>query len=203
FLLERNPHPPKDATVIKTIVTNDLGAEIAKSHGLQVVETLTGFKYIGEQINRFQSEHSNSFFVGYEESFGFLVGTHARDKDAVVASLLICEMAACAKRRGKTLIDCIESLYQQYGFYMDALETITLKGAEGEIEILKLMEKVRENPTLYFAGLENVIDYQKGVAKLSPSNVIKLFFTDHSWIAVRPSGTEPKIKFYYSSSCQK
>ena len=199
FLLEQNSHPADGSTVVKTIVTNDLGAEIAKSRGLQVVETLTGFKYIGEQINRFQSGHLNRFFMGYEESFGFLIGTHARDKDAVVSSLLICELAAWAKHQGKTLIDCMDALYHQYGFYMDALETITLNGAEGEAQILKLMEKVRENPGLYFTGLETVVDYQKGVAKLPPSNVIKLFFTDHSWIAVRPSGTEPKIKFYYSA----
>lgn len=199
FLLQVHKPTERNPAIVKTIVTNDLGAEIAKKNGLVVINTLTGFKYIGEQINYFLETGAYSFFMGYEESFGYLIGTHARDKDAVVSSMLICEMAAYAKNIGITLIDWIERIYSNYGYYLDNLETFTLKGEAGEEKILEIMNGLRQNPYKCFPRASCVMDYKNGIDGLPSSNVIKLYFPDRSWIAVRPSGTEPKVKFYYSA----
>lgn len=205
----------KNPAVVKTVVTSELGAEIAKRHGLTVFSTLTGFKFIGEKIKQFNQAKLNNyeaqnydFLLGYEESYGYLAGTHASDKDAVVSSLLICEMAALNKANGRTLINRMNELYQKYGYYLDALDSFTLSGKGGLEQISSMMLKLRvsESP---FEGTAQIIDYSVPVeaetdfGKLPVSNVLKYILTDGSWIAVRPSGTEPKIKIYYSVKGQK
>ncbi len=186
------------STLVKTIVTSELGANIARSYGLNIVDTLTGFKYIGDQIGRYEVNGDREFVIGYEESYGYLVGTHARDKDAVVSSLLICQMTAYHKNNGKTLVDALNEIYAKYGYYLDALDTFVLKGKDGAEKIQKSMTNMRENGGSLFEGVENIIDYSKGVGDLPKENVLKYTFTDGSWLAVRPSGTEPKLKVYYS-----
>ena len=188
------------STLIKTIVTNDFGAKIASGKGLQIIETLTGFKYIGEKINEFEASDdlTNEFVLGYEESYGYLVGTHARDKDAVISALLICEMAAYYKAKDLTLFDKLEQLYGEHGYYLDALDSITLTGVAGAARIKEMMEEVRESDVQFFANVDEVRDYATGIADLPKENVIKFMLKDESWVAIRPSGTEPKIKFYYS-----
>lgn len=198
ILLRRKGTLTNRSTIIKTIVTNDLGAEIGKKHGLQIVETLTGFKFIGEQICRFEQDSSHEFVVGYEESYGYLIGTHARDKDAVVSSLLICEMAAFYKAQGKTLMDVLEELYEEYGYYLDALDSYTLSGIDGAEQIKMGMEELRRKESRLATGITKYLDYQNGIDALPAANVLKYWFEDGSWVAVRPSGTEPKIKVYYS-----
>lgn len=204
--LSKFTHP----AVVKTVVTSELGAEIAKKKGLTVFSTLTGFKFIGEKITQFENAKKNNikeqnydFVLGYEESYGYLVGTHARDKDAVVSGLLICEMAAAYKKAGKTLFDRMNEIYAEFGYYKDALDSFTLKGKEGLEKITAMMTGLREGD-LPFENVRHVIDYSKGVkaetgfGELPTSNVLKYILEDGSWIAVRPSGTEPKIKIYYS-----
>ncbi|HOO90644.1 MAG TPA: phospho-sugar mutase [Syntrophales bacterium] len=199
----------KKPAVVKTVVTSELGAEIARKHGIAVFDTLTGFKFIGEKITQFEAAHqarneerAYDFLFGYEESYGYLAGTHARDKDAVVSSLLICEMAAKAKSEGKTLVDKIEEIYSVYGYYRDALDSFTLKGKDGLERISSMMAELRANGTP-FANTASVTDFKTDVdaapfGLLPKSNVLKYTLDDGSWIAVRPSGTEPKIKIYYS-----
>lgn len=186
------------STLIKTIVTSELGAEIGRSFGLQVEDTLTGFKYIGDKINKYEASGEREFIIGYEESYGYLVGTHARDKDAVVSSMLICQMAAWYKNRGMTLVDGLNEIYDKYGYYLDKLDSFTLKGKDGAERIAELMVLFREKGTEMFDGVSEVIDYSKGINDLPKENVLKFLFTDGTWMAVRPSGTEPKIKVYYS-----
>lgn len=186
------------STLIKTIVTNDLGANIARSFGLNIVETLTGFKYIGEQINKYEKNGDKEYVMGYEESYGYLVGTHARDKDAVVSSMLACQMAAYYFNKGMTLIDALDEIYAKYGFYLDALDTFVLKGIDGAQKIQSIMTEFRENGQSFFDNIKETIDYSKGIGELPKENVLKYIFTDGSWIAIRPSGTEPKLKVYYS-----
>lgn len=196
--------------VVKTVVTSELGADIARKHGIKVFSTLTGFKFIGEKITQFEQakkdgkkEQDYDFLFGYEESYGYLAGTHARDKDAVVSSLLICEMAAEAKANGKTLLDEMNEIYAEYGYYRDALDSFTLKGKDGLEKISSMMTELREAGSP-FASTLSVTDYSKlvgaeeGFGTLPISNVLKYVLEDGSWIAVRPSGTEPKIKIYYS-----
>lgn len=197
------------STLVKTIVTNDLGAEIARKNGLNVVETLTGFKYIGDQITKYEKTGENEFLIGYEESYGYLVGTYARDKDAVVASMLICEMAAYYKKNKMTLVDALNVLYSEYGFYLDALDSFVLKGKDGASRIKNIMSYFRANKATVFPNITDVKDYSTGIGDLPKSNVLKFFLKGGSWIAVRPSGTEPKLKMYYSvrgidsSSCER
>lgn len=186
------------STLVKTIVTSELGANIARSFGLQVAETLTGFKYIGDQINRYEKSGDREFVIGYEESYGYLVGTHARDKDAVVSSMLVCQMAAYYYNQGKTLIDALNDIYDEYGYYLDSLDTFVLKGIEGAQKIQSLMTEFRENGSKFFDGIKEVYDFSKGIADLPKENVLKYIFEDGSWLAIRPSGTEPKLKVYYS-----
>ena len=171
--------------------------------------TLTGFKYIGEKITEFEQaklngnrEQDYEFLFGYEESYGYLAGTHARDKDAVVSCLLICEMAAEAKANSRTLLDEINEIYAEYGYYHDALNSFTLKGKDGQERIGSMMTELRTSASP-FEGTKSVIDYsvpvaaELGFGTLPTSNVLKYILEDGSWIAVRPSGTEPKIKIYY------
>lgn len=197
------------STLVKTIVTNDLGAEIAQKNGLNVVETLTGFKYIGDQITKYEKTGKNEFLIGYEESYGYLVGTYARDKDAVVASMLICEMAAYYKKNKMTLVDALNVLYSEYGFYLDALDSFVLKGKDGASRIKNIMSYFRANKATVFPNITDVKDYSTGIGDLPKSNVLKFFLKGGSWIAVRPSGTEPKLKMYYSvrgidsSTCER
>lgn len=186
------------STLIKTIVTSELGAEIGRSFGLQIEDTLTGFKYIGDKINKYEASGEREFVIGYEESYGYLVGTHARDKDAVVSSMLICQMAAWYKNKGMTLVDGLNEIYDKYGYYLDKLDSFTLKGKDGAERIAELMVIFRENGTEMFNGVKEVIDYSVGVNDLPKENVLKFLFVDGTWMAVRPSGTEPKIKVYYS-----
>lgn len=186
------------STLVKTIVTSELGANIARKFGLNIVETLTGFKYIGEKINQYELSGDREFVIGYEESYGYLTGTHARDKDAVVSALLVCQMAAYYYNKGMTLIDALNEIYAEYGFYLDALDTFTLKGIDGAQKIQSLMNEFRENGSKFFDGIKEVFDFSKGIGDLPKENVLKYVFDDGSWMAIRPSGTEPKIKLYYS-----
>lgn len=186
------------STLVKTIVTSELGANIARSFGLNVEETLTGFKYIGDKINKYENSDNREFVIGYEESYGYLVGTYARDKDGVVSSMLICQMAAWYKAQGKTLIDGLNEIYAEYGYFLDALDPFVLKGKDGAEKINSLMDYFRNNGLSVFEGADKVIDYSKGIDDLPIENVLKFVWNDGSWVAVRPSGTEPKIKIYYS-----
>ena len=186
------------STVIKTIVTSEIGADIARKFGILVEETLTGFKYIGDKMNKYEADGSQEYVIGYEESYGYLVGTHARDKDAVVSSMLICQMAAWYKNQGKTLVDGLNELYAEYGYYLDTQDSFTLTGKDGAEKIQELMSTFRTTGTALFDGLKEIIDFSVGVRDLPKENVLKYVWNDGSWIAVRPSGTEPKIKVYYS-----
>ena len=188
------------STLVKTIVTSELGANIARAFGLQVEETLTGFKYIGDKINKYEEKGDKEFVIGYEESYGYLVGTHARDKDAVVSSMLICQMAARYKNQGKTLVDGLNEIYDKYGYFLDSLDSFTLKGKDGAEKIQSLMVYFRNEGKNLFEGIREVQDYSVGIGDLPKENVLKYIWTDGSWLAVRPSGTEPKIKVYYSIS---
>ena len=199
FVLEmKKANLSSKSTLVKTIVTSELGADIGKSYGLQCEETLTGFKYIGDKINKYEASGEQEFIIGYEESYGYLVGTHARDKDAVVSSMLICQMAAYYYNQGKTLVDALEDIYAEYGYYLDHLDSFVLKGKDGAEKIADLMVYFRDKGLELFDGLQEVVDYSQGIADLPKENVLKFFWKNGSWMAVRPSGTEPKIKVYYS-----
>ncbi len=200
----------KKGAVIKTVVTSELGAEIARKKGAHIFTTLTGFKFIGEKITQFEKAQADgdekrdfTYLFGYEESYGYLCGTHARDKDAVVSSMLICELAARLKSEGKTLLDRINELYAEYGYYLDALDSFTLKGKDGLEKIKSMMVDLRKNGAP-FSDVKSITDFSLGVdaeegfGQLPKSDVLKYVLADGSWVAVRPSGTEPKIKIYYS-----
>ncbi len=189
---------PKNAAVVKTIVTSGIGAAIAEKHGAKSVQTLTGFKYIGEKICLWEENGENTFLFGYEESYGYLAGTHARDKDAVSAAMLIAEMAAYYKNNGMTLVDGLNGIYEEYGYYYDCLETFVLKGKEGAEKIQSAMKAMRENGKNLFDDLSNLLDYSEGIDDLPKENVLRFDFSDGSWAAARPSGTEPKLKLYFS-----
>ncbi|MBO4894035.1 MAG: phospho-sugar mutase [Clostridia bacterium] len=186
------------STVVKTIVTSELGANIAKSYGCNIVETLTGFKYIGEQINIYEKTGEKEYAFGYEESYGYLCGTHARDKDAVVASYLIAQMAAYYKNKGKNLVEVLGDIYKKHGYYLDCLDNIVLKGKDGAEKIKQLMETFRTSGKDLLDDVREIKDYAPGIDGLPKENVLKYIFNDGSWIAIRPSGTEPKLKIYYS-----
>lgn len=188
----------KKSTLVKTIVTSELGANIGRKFGLQIEETLTGFKYIGDKINKYEQTGEQEFVIGYEESYGYLVGTHARDKDAVVSSMLICQMASWYKNQGKTLVNGLNEIYDEYGYFLDYLDSFVLKGKDGAEKIQNLMTLFRNKGTTLFDGIEEVIDFSTGIRDLPKENVLKYIWKDGSWMAVRPSGTEPKIKVYYS-----
>lgn len=199
FVLEMKKEQLNEkSTLVKTIVTSELGANIGRSYGLQVEETLTGFKYIGDKINKYEETGEQEFVIGYEESYGYLVGTHARDKDAVVSSMLICQMAAWYKNQGKTLVDGLNEIYDEYGYYLDYLDSFVLKGKDGAEKIQSLMTYFRNKVKSLFDGISEIIDFSQGIRDLPKENVLKYIWQDGSWMAVRPSGTEPKIKVYYS-----
>lgn len=191
---------PDNGVVVKTIVTSELGADIARSFGVEVENTLTGFKYIGEKMTRYEQTGERTFLFGYEESYGYLTGTYARDKDAIVAALLISEAAAYYSSQGKTLYDVLLELYAEFGFYLEGLESRTLKGFDGVQKIGAIMDDWRQNPPVAIGGVkvEQVLDYGKGHDGLRPENVLKFMLEDGSWFCLRPSGTEPKIKVYFA-----
>lgn len=201
---------PKNGAVIKTIVTTDMIYPIADDYKTTVFDVLTGFKFIGEMIKEFEQTGSYEYLFGFEESYGYLAGTYARDKDAVVASMLIAQMAADYKTKGKTLYEGLMSLYEKYGYHKDLLHNVVLKGLDGAEKIKSIMKEIRENPPKEIDGhkVTKVLDVLKGTetdvltgavtkSNLPSSNVLKFFLDDKSWFAARPSGTEPKIKFYF------
>ena len=192
---------PEKPVVIKTIVTSELGAAIAEHYGAEVVNTLTGFKFIGEKIHEYEDFGSvvKNFVIGYEESYGYLVGTHARDKDAVVASLIISEAALYYKLKGMTLYDALMEIYDKFGYYKEVLKSITLKGIDGVEKIAEIMKSFRNDDISSIAGVnvDRKLDYKEGIDGLPKADVLKFVLEDNSWIAIRPSGTEPKIKFYF------
>lgn len=189
---------PDNGTVVKTIVTSEMGAVIADHYGVQTLNTLTGFKYIGEKMTQFERDGSYRFLFGYEESYGYLAGNYARDKDAVLASMLICEAAAYYKSQGKTLYDVLQELYRQFGYFKEALISRTYKGKAGVEKINSIMEDWRNRPPHEVNGTKVVrtLDYAEGLEGLRQENVMKFVLEDGSWFCLRPSGTEPKIKIY-------
>ena len=200
---------PVNPAMVSTIVTTNMAAAIAKDYNVKFIEVLTGFKYIGEQIKLFEQSGSNHYVFGLEESYGCLAGTHARDKDAVVAVMCLCEVAAWCKKNGLTLWDQMINLYEKYGYYKETQYAITLKGIDGAAQIAEMMNKLRSNPPKNFGDLtvKEFRDYDNDVTKnletgvetptgLPKSNVLYFDLTNDSWCCARPSGTEPKIKFY-------
>lgn len=201
---------PEDGALIKTIVTSNLADAIAKGYGVNLIEVLTGFKFIGQQILGFENSGKGTYLFGFEESYGCLIGTYARDKDAIVATMALCEAAAYYKTQGKTLWDAMIDMYEQFGYYKDDIKSVTLKGIEGLQKIQEIMDTLRQNPPAEFAGYKVVSarDYKEDTIKdlatgevkptgLPKSNVLYYDLTDDAWVCVRPSGTEPKVKFYY------
>lgn len=201
---------PEDGALIKTIVTTNLADAIAKGYGVKLIEVLTGFKFIGQQILGFEKSGKGSYLFGFEESYGCLIGTYARDKDAIVATMALCEAAAYYKTQGKTLWDAMIEIYEQFGYYKDDIKAVTMKGIEGLQKIQDIMNSLRQNPPAEFAGHKVVAvrDYKADTIKnletgevtptgLPNSNVLYYELTNDAWVCVRPSGTEPKVKFYY------
>jgi len=201
---------PEDGALIKTIVTTNLADAIAKGYGVKLIEVLTGFKFIGQQILGFEQSGKGSYLFGFEESYGCLIGTYARDKDAIVATMALCEAAAYYKTQDKTLWDAMIEMYEQFGYYKDAIQSVTMKGIEGLQKIQEIMNSLRQNPPAEFAGhkvtavrdykADTITDVATGAVKptgLPNSNVLYYELTDDAWVCVRPSGTEPKVKFYY------
>ena len=201
---------PEDGALIKTIVTTNLADAIAKGYGVKLIEVLTGFKFIGQQILGFEKSGKGSYLFGFEESYGCLIGTYARDKDAIVATMALCEAAAYYKMQGKTLWDAMIEMYEQFGYYKDDIKAVTMKGIEGLQKIQDIMNSLRQNPPAEFAGHKVVAvrDYKADTIKnletgevtptgLPNSNVLYYELTNDAWVCVRPSGTEPKVKFYY------
>lgn len=199
-----------DATVVKTIVTSEIGRDIAERHELKTIDTLTGFKYISEQIQLFEETGEHSFLFGYEESYGYLIGDFVRDKDAIQACLLISEVAAYYKSNGKTLYEGLIELYETYGYYKEDLISVTLKGKDGVQQMLAILENFRNDPPKEFNGRKVLVieDYQNRLRNyteskvsekitLPQSNVLKYKLENDAWVCIRPSGTEPKIKFYF------
>ena len=201
---------PENGVVMKTIVTSEIGRTIASAYGLKTIDTLTGFKFIGEKINEFERTKEYQFLFGYEESYGYLIGDFVRDKDAIQAALFICEVATYYKSQGKTLYDGLIEIFEKYGYYYEDLVSITLKGVDGAEKIETMMAAFRDHPPKTVAGikvlaiedykLQEKIDLEtnsKEKLLLPSSNVLKYWLEDGSWFCLRPSGTEPKIKFYF------
>ncbi len=200
---------PADPAMVTTIVTTNMTFPITEAYHVKLIEVLTGFKFIGEQIKLFEQTGSNHYVFGLEESYGCLAGTHARDKDAIVAVMCLCEVASYCKKQGKTLWDMMLDMYEKYGYFKETQYTITLKGIDGAKQIAEIMDKLRKNPptafgawkVLKFRDYQNdvVIDMATGVKTttgLPKSNVLYFELPDNNWCCARPSGTEPKIKFY-------
>ncbi len=201
---------PEDGAFIKSIVSTNMADAIAKYYGIQLVEVLTGFKFIGQKILEFEKTGKGTYLFGMEESYGCLTGTYARDKDAVVASMTLCEAAAYYKTKGKTLWDAMIDMYEKYGYYKDDVKAITLKGIEGLEKIQTILETLRADAPKEIGGYEvtaardykkdTIVDMKTGAVTstgLPSSNVLYYELTDDAWVCVRPSGTEPKVKFYY------
>ena len=201
---------PEDGALIKTIVTTNMADAIAKYYGVKLIEVLTGFKYIGQQILGFEQSGKGTYLFGFEESYGCLIGTHARDKDAIVATMALCEAAAYYKTKGKTLWDAMIDMYERYGYYKDDVKSITMKGIEGLDKIQKILEDLRNNPPAQIGKYQvlSARDYKKDTIQnmktgeitatgLPSSNVLYYDLEDDAWVCVRPSGTEPKVKLYY------
>lgn len=201
---------PEDGYLIKTIVTSNMADAIADYYGTGLIEVLTGFKYIGQQILGFEQSGKGTYLFGFEESYGCLIGTHARDKDAIVATMALCEAAAYYKTQGKTLWDAMIDMFEKYGYYKDAIQSLTMKGIEGLQKIQEILETLRKNPPAEIGGYEvlSARDYKEDTVKnlktgevtatgLPNSNVLYYDLSDDAWLCVRPSGTEPKVKFYY------
>jgi len=208
---KQNGNLPQNGVIIKTIVTSEMGREIAKSYGIETIDTLTGFKFIGEKINEFEHTGEHTFIFGYEESYGYLAGDFVRDKDAVIASLLVCEMAAYYKSRGMSLYEGLVELWEKYGYYNETLKSINMEGKEGMERIKAIMDGLRSNPPKQLNGVEvtRIEDYLESKAyeisegrtediNLPVSNVLRYILADSSWFCIRPSGTEPKVKLYFS-----
>ena len=200
---------PKDGALVTTIVSSNMAEAIGKEYGIDVIEVLTGFKYIGEQIKFFEQNHSHTFLFGYEESYGCLVGTHARDKDAVVAVMALCEAAAYYKKQGLTLWDQMLKIYEKYGYYKETLVSVTMKGVDGAEKIQSILKQMRENPLKQIGNYKVLavrdydadtrLDMETGkvtATGLPKSNVLYYELEHDAWCCVRPSGTEPKVKFY-------
>ena len=201
---------PEDGYLIKTIVTSNMADAIAKGYGTGLIEVLTGFKFIGQQILGFEQSKKGTYLFGFEESYGCLIGTHARDKDAIVATMALCEAAAYYKTKGMTLWDAMVDMYERFGYYKDDIQAITLKGIEGLAKIQEILETLRKEPPTKIGAYEvlKARDYQADTIKdlvtgemtrtgLPNSNVLYYDLTDDAWLCVRPSGSEPKVKFYY------
>lgn len=201
---------PDDGYLIKTIVTSNMADAIAKYYNAGLIEVLTGFKYIGQQILGFETSGKGEYLFGFEESYGCLIGTYARDKDAIIATMALCEAAAFYKTKGMNLWDAMIELYDRYGYYKDDIQSITLKGIEGLAKIQEILDTLRKNPPAEIGGYKVVAarDYKEDTIKnmetgevtgtgLPSSNVLYYDLTDDAWVCVRPSGTEPKVKFYY------
>ena len=201
---------PDDGALVKTIVTTNMADAIAKAYGVKLIEVLTGFKYIGQQILGFEQKKKGTYLFGFEESYGCLIGTHARDKDAIVATMALAEAAAYYKTQGKTLWDAMIDMYEKYGYYKDGIQSVTLKGIEGLAKIQEILNTLRDNTPAKFGEYEvlRVRDYKTGIIRdvrtneetptgLPVSNVLYYELSDDAWLCVRPSGTEPKVKFYY------
>ncbi|PEJ22484.1 phosphoglucomutase [Bacillus pseudomycoides] len=207
---KQNGTLPENGVVLKTIVTSEIGRTIAKAYGLDTVDTLTGFKFIGEKIKQYEESGQYEFQFGYEESYGYLIRPFCRDKDAVQSVLFVCEVAAYYKSQGKTLYNGLLEVFAKYGFFREDLVSLTLKGKDGAEKIQEMMASFRENPPKEVAGLTvnsvedykasiitSLIDGNKEEIHLPKSNVLKYQLADGSWFCLRPSGTEPKIKFYF------
>ena len=208
--LELEGSLPEDGELIKTVVTSNMVDAIAKHYGIKLTECLTGFKWIGKEILRMETSGKGHYLFGFEESYGCLIGTHARDKDAIVASMALCEAAAYYKLRGKTIWDAMLEMYEKYGYYKDDVIAITHKGLEGLAKIKSIMDSLRENPPMAFGKYQVLAtrDYEKDIIRdvktgetkptgIPKSNVLYFELTDDAWLCVRPSGTEPKIKIYF------
>ena len=208
--LARDGKLPEDGAVVSTIVTTNMAGAIARAYNMKFIEVLTGFKFIGQQILGFENSGKGTYEFGFEESYGCLIGTHARDKDAIVATMALCEAAAYYKTQGKTLWDAMIDMYEKYCYYKDDIKSITLKGIEGLEKIQSILETLRNNPPAQIGDYKvtSARDYKKDTIKnletgevtatgLPSSNVLYYDLTDDAWLCVRPSGTEPKVKFYY------
>ncbi len=208
--LELEGSLPEDGELIKTVVTSNMVDAIAKHYGIKLTECLTGFKWIGKEILRMETSGKGHYLFGFEESYGCLIGTHARDKDAIVASMALCEAAAYYKLRGKTIWDAMLEMYEKYGYYKDDVIAITHKGLEGLAKIKSIMDSLRENPPMAFGKYQVLAtrDYEQDIIRdvktgetkptgIPKSNVLYFELTDDAWLCVRPSGTEPKIKIYF------
>ena len=192
---------PKNGAIAKSIVTGDLGKVIGNKYGVKMFETLTGFKHICAKANEWEKTNEYEFLYGYEESIGYVYGTLVRDKDAVISAMIIAEMAAYYKKQGKSVLDILNEVYEEHGYYNEKLISIVLEGLEGQMQIRRIMKDIRNNPIEEIGDmeLEKTIDYLNEETDVGRSDVLKYYMDDGSWYAVRPSGTEPKIKLYIYS----